>query len=144
MPEDPKTGEQETREHMGRADQPPAFEPTTPEGLLGPEALKQYLEAAGLPELESIARTPDQLGAVQLAQQIRIAEALERIADAQERIASVLGATARPRSASEQPKPGPLVPPRTPYPAPGPYSEPADDLFVTEEGPGSSPAGSDR
>ena len=85
MTEEPKTGERETREHMGRADQPPASEPVTPEGLLGAQALKQYLEAAGLPELESIARTPDQLAAIQLAQQIRIAEALERIATVLER-----------------------------------------------------------
>ena len=85
MSEEPKTGELETREHMGRADEPPPSEPSTPEGLLGARALKEYLEAAGLPELESIARTPDQGAAIQLAQQIRIAEALERIATALER-----------------------------------------------------------
>ncbi len=85
MSEEPKTGELETREHMGRADEPPSSQPPTPEGLLGPRALKEYLEAAGLPELESVARTPDQLAAIQLAQQIRIAEALERIATALER-----------------------------------------------------------
>jgi hypothetical protein len=84
MAEDPEAGELETREHMGRADEPPPSEPPTPEGLLGARALKEYLEAAGLPELESIARTPDQLAAIQLAQQIRIAEALERIATALE------------------------------------------------------------
>jgi hypothetical protein len=70
---------------MGRADQPLAAEPATLEGLLDPRALKQYLETAGLPQLESIARTPDQLAAIHLAQQIRIAEALERIATALER-----------------------------------------------------------
>jgi hypothetical protein len=85
MSEDPKAGELETREHMGRADEAPASEPPTPEGLLGAQALKEYLEAAGLPELESIARTADQLAAVRLAQQIRIAKALERIATALER-----------------------------------------------------------
>jgi hypothetical protein len=98
MAEDPKAGELETREHMGRADEPPPPEPPTPEGLLGPGALKEYLEAAGLPELESIARTPDQMAAVQLAQQIRIAEALERSATALERIGSVLRALAPPAS----------------------------------------------
>jgi hypothetical protein len=96
MTEEPRTGELETREHMGRADQPPASEPVTPEGLLGAQALKQYLEAAGLPELESIARTPDQLAAIQLAQQIRIASALERSAAELERIAASLQAQARP------------------------------------------------
>jgi hypothetical protein len=85
MSEEPTTGELETREHMGRADQPPPAEPETPEGLTGARALKEYLETAGLPELESIARTPDQLAAIQLAQQIRIAEALERIATALQR-----------------------------------------------------------
>jgi hypothetical protein len=85
MSEDPKAGKLETREHMGRADEPPPLEPPTPEGLLGARALEEYLEAAGLSELESIARTPDQLAAIQLAQQIRIAEALERIATALER-----------------------------------------------------------
>jgi hypothetical protein len=85
MSKDPKAGELETREHMGRADEALPSEPPTPEGLLGARALKEYLESAGLPELESIARTPDQLAAVQLAQQIRIAEALERIATALER-----------------------------------------------------------
>ncbi|PZR99287.1 MAG: hypothetical protein DLM67_04025 [Candidatus Nephthysia bennettiae] len=93
MSEDPKAGELETREHMGRADEPPTVElaSPTPEGLLGGRALKEYLDAGGLAELESIARTPDQLAAIQLAQQIRIAEALERIATALE----------RPRGASE-------------------------------------------
>jgi hypothetical protein len=81
---------------MGRADQPPASQPATPEGLLGAQALKQYLEAAGLPELESIARTPDQLAAVQLAQQIRIASALERSAAELERIGSALWAQVPP------------------------------------------------
>jgi hypothetical protein len=85
MSERPEARELETREHMGRADQPPPSEPPTPEGLLGARALKEYLEAAGLPELESIARTPDQLAAIQLGQQIRIAEALERIATVLER-----------------------------------------------------------
>ena len=85
MAEDPEAGELETREHMGRADEPPPSQPPTPEGLLGARALKEYLATAGLPELESIARTPDQLAAIQLAQQIRIAEALERIATALER-----------------------------------------------------------
>jgi hypothetical protein len=86
MTEDPKAGELETRDHMGRADEPTPSQPPTPEGLLGAQALKEYLEAAGLPELESIARTPDQLAAVQLAQQIRIAEALERVATALEHL----------------------------------------------------------
>jgi hypothetical protein len=84
MSEGSKAGELETREHMGRADKPPPSEPATPEALLGARALREYLEAADLPELESIARTPDQLAAIQLAQQIRIAEALERIATALE------------------------------------------------------------
>src|ERR1700682_1724061 len=81
---------------MGRADQPPPSEPPTPEDLLDPRALKQYLEAAGLPELESIARTPDQLAAIQLAQQIRIARALERSAAELERIGSALWAQVPP------------------------------------------------
>jgi hypothetical protein len=48
-------------------------------------APEEFLEAAALPDLESIASSPDQLAAIQLAQQIRIAEALERIATALER-----------------------------------------------------------
>jgi len=48
----------------------------------GPRAAEQ---PAVVSELEAIARTPDQLAAIQLAQQIRIAEALERIARALER-----------------------------------------------------------
>jgi tRNA(Met) C34 N-acetyltransferase TmcA len=84
MSEDAKAGDSETREHMGRAAERPPTEPATPEGLLDARALKEYLEAAALPELELIARTPDQLAAIQLAQQIRIAEALERIARALE------------------------------------------------------------
>jgi hypothetical protein len=70
---------------MGRAPERPPSEPATSEGLFGARALKEYLEATRLPELESIARTPDQLAAIQLAQLIRIAEALERIARALER-----------------------------------------------------------
>ena len=86
MTEELKAGELETRDHMGRAAEPPPSQPPTLEGLLGAQALKGYLEVAGLPELEPIARTPDQLAAVQLAQQIRIAEALERIATALEHL----------------------------------------------------------
>jgi hypothetical protein len=100
MSEDPKAAELETREHMGRADERPPSQPATPEGLLGPGALKEYFEAAGLPELESIARTPDQLAAIQLAQQIRIATALERSATALERIAAAFKPTESPRPES--------------------------------------------
>ena len=87
MPEEPQAGEPETHDHMGRADERAHPEPPspTPEGVLRARTAKEYLEAAGLPELEAIARTPDQLAAIQLAQQIRIAEALERIARALER-----------------------------------------------------------
>ena len=88
MPEEPQAGEPETHDHMGRADERAHPEPPspTPEGVSRTRAPKQFLEAAGLPELESIASTPDQLAAIQLAQQIRIAEALERIATALERL----------------------------------------------------------
>jgi hypothetical protein len=84
MSEDAKAGDSETREHMGRAAERPPTEPATPEGLLDDRAVKEYLEAAALPDLELIARAPDQLAAIHLAQQIRIAEALERIATALE------------------------------------------------------------
>jgi hypothetical protein len=99
MPEDAKAGELETREHMGRAPERPPSEPARSEGLFGAGALKEYLEATRLPELESIARTPDQLAAIQLAQLIRIAEALERIASALE----------RPRGAGESQAPGDAI-----------------------------------
>jgi hypothetical protein len=56
-----------------------------PERASHARAREELLEAAGWPELESIATTPDQLAAIQLAQQIRIADALERIATALER-----------------------------------------------------------
>jgi hypothetical protein len=87
MPEEPQAGEPETHDHMGRADERAPSEPPspTPEGVSRARPPKEFHEAAGLPELESIASTPDQLAAIQLAQQIRIAEALERIATALER-----------------------------------------------------------
>jgi hypothetical protein len=87
MPEEPKTGEPETHDHMGRADERADSEPPSPmpERASHARAREELLEAAGWPELESIATTPDQLAAIQLAQQIRIAEALERIATALER-----------------------------------------------------------
>ena len=84
MSEDAKAGDSETREHMGRAAERPPTEPAAPEGLLDARTLKEYVEAAAVPELELITRAPNQLAAIQLAQQIRIAEALERIARALE------------------------------------------------------------
>jgi hypothetical protein len=126
MSEEPKAGELETREHMGRADQPPPSQPQRPEDLLGARALKEYLEAAGLPELESIARTPDQLAAIQLAQQIRIATALERSAAALEQIAAALKPAESPSIGSVSGPPGsrPFVPEPAPEQLPGSYRDP--------------------
>jgi hypothetical protein len=87
MPEEPKMEEPETQDHMGRADERGHSVPLspTPERVSHARAREELLEAARWPEMESIATSPDQLAAIQLAQQIRIAEALERIATALER-----------------------------------------------------------